>query len=433
MQAARIEDKVTCHAWNADRSLLAVCPNNNTVSIFATPASADGPWERVATLSEHDALVTAIAWAPRTNRILTTSQDRNAYVWNLEDGAWKPMLVILRITAAATSVQWSGDEQKFAVGSGAKTVPICYFESENNFWVSKMLKGHSSTIQAVAWHPSMPVVATACTDFRCRVYSAYLKNIDGKAVSTPWGDNPKFGTLFFELESLGWVRDVAFSPAGDTLAFASHNSTVSFVDVASGAPPQVVRLSELPLTRLLFLPDGNMIGVGHGYAPYLFCRTATGWEVAGKIEGKKKEEAKKGNFGAARAMFQAQSNMGQSAAAASSKVETVHSNLVCGMQLFGSNFGGQPTEFTTSGLDGRIAFWTVRPPSAHALPARPRRPPRAPRPRCHMPSCCRCPSLLAARRDIDRHGRACDLVSGYVGMGKLMSGHAEILLRLAPL
>ena len=196
---ARIEDKLTCHAWNADCSMLAVCPNNSTVSIFKVPATPDGPWERVAVLSEHDALVTDIAWAPRTNRILTTSQDRNAYVWNLEGETWKPMLVILRITAAATSVQWSSDEQKFAVGSGAKTAPICYFEAENNFWVSKMLKGHSSTIQSVAWHPTAPVVATACTDFKCRVYSAYLKNVDGRAVSTSPSPSPSPSSSPFTL------------------------------------------------------------------------------------------------------------------------------------------------------------------------------------------------------------------------------------------
>lgn len=234
---ARIEDKITCHAWNADRTQLAVCPNNREVIIFKKPATADGVWEREATLKEHDALVTEIAWAPKTNRILTTSQDRNAYVWDQEAGTgeWKPKLVILRIPAAATSCQWSADEQKFAVGSGAKVVPICFFEEQNNFWVSKMIKKeHMSTIQAVAWHPTTPVVATACTDYKCRIYSAYLKNIDGKAVSTPWGDNPKFGTLFYEVVSLGWVRNVAFSPVGDTLAFCSHNSTVSTaVDLVS--------------------------------------------------------------------------------------------------------------------------------------------------------------------------------------------------------
>ena len=103
---ARIETCITRHAWNGDCTLLAVCPNDNSVVIMKKPADPTGIWERVAVLKEHDALVTDIAWAPKTNRIITTSQDRNAYVWTLQGTEWKPMLVILRITAAATSVQW---------------------------------------------------------------------------------------------------------------------------------------------------------------------------------------------------------------------------------------------------------------------------------------------------------------------------------------
>lgn len=359
VQSCRIEDKLTVHAWNADRSLLAVCPNNNTVIIFRTPSSPEGTWDRVAELKEHDSLVTDIAWAPRTNRILTTSQDRNAYVWNQEaNGQWTQNLVILRLSAAATSAKWSADENKFAVGSGSKTVPICYYEAENNFWVSKMLKGHRSTIQSVAWHPTCPIVATACTDYKCRVYSGYLKNVDGREVSTPWGDNPKFGTLFHEIDSLGWVRDVAFSPAGDSFAFCSHNSTVTFVDVVGGGQ-QVVRMSDLPLTNLLFLPDGRVVGVGHSYDPILFLRAANGWVVAGKLMGAKKEVAKQGNFASARSMFQEQSRMGQtSGTSAADKLDSVHQNLVAGLQVFGRSFAGTHVEFTTSSLDGKVAFWT---------------------------------------------------------------------------
>ena len=41
--------------------------------------------------------VSGIDWAPKTNRIVTCSADRNAYVWNLQpDGTWKHMLVLLR-------------------------------------------------------------------------------------------------------------------------------------------------------------------------------------------------------------------------------------------------------------------------------------------------------------------------------------------------
>ena len=164
------------------------------------------------------------------------------------------------------------DEQKFAVGSGAKTLAVCNHDEANNFWVSKQMKVHTSTVVAVAWDPSSSVIiATACTDYKCRVFSAYMKAVDGKAVETRWGNNPKFGTLFFEIPSLGWVRDVCFDSSGATLAFCSQNSTVSFVDVAAAEPTtQTVRLSELPMTQILFLPDGTLVGVGHCYDPLLF-------------------------------------------------------------------------------------------------------------------------------------------------------------------
>lgn len=109
------------------------------------------------------------------------------------------------------------------------------------------MKSHTSTVVAVAWDPtSSVIIATACTDHKCRVFSAYLKAVDGKEVDTRWGKNPKFGTLFFEVSSLGWVRDVCFDMSGSTLAFCSHNSTVSFID---SERPSLVCLSSrvLPL------------------------------------------------------------------------------------------------------------------------------------------------------------------------------------------
>jgi actin related protein 2/3 complex subunit 1A/1B len=72
-------------------------------------------------LAQHDKVITSISWAPQTNRIVTCSQDRNAYVWTLnEQGEWKPVLVLLRINRAATCVRWSPREDKFAVGNGAR-------------------------------------------------------------------------------------------------------------------------------------------------------------------------------------------------------------------------------------------------------------------------------------------------------------------------
>eukprot|EP00966_Prymnesium_polylepis_P042042 976245-Prymnesium_polylepis.1 len=99
----RLEDKITCHAWNADRTMVAVCPNNNEVHIFKKPPQAEAMWTREHVLNQHSALVTEIAWASKTNRILTTAQDRNAYVWTLEGDTWQHDLVILNISYAGTS------------------------------------------------------------------------------------------------------------------------------------------------------------------------------------------------------------------------------------------------------------------------------------------------------------------------------------------
>ena len=83
-------------------------------------------------------------------------------------------------------------------------------------------------------------------------------------------------------------------------------------------------------------------------------------EAAGKLTGQKRDAGKAtGNFANARNMFQAQTTQGQSAAtAAADKSDSVHGNLVCGMQLFGSTFGDAAAEFTTSALDGKVVFWT---------------------------------------------------------------------------
>lgn len=43
-------------------------------------------------------------------------------------------------------MKWSPDGKKFAVASGAKCVPVCYFEKEHDWWVSKMIKKHKSTV-----------------------------------------------------------------------------------------------------------------------------------------------------------------------------------------------------------------------------------------------------------------------------------------------
>jgi actin related protein 2/3 complex subunit 1A/1B len=120
-------------------------------------------------MEQHDKLVTSLDWAPNTNRLVTCSQDRNAYVWTFDASAkeWKPTLVLLRINRAATSVKWSPMENKFAVASGARLISICYFEEENDWWVSKHIKKPiRSTVLSVDWHPENILLVAGCCDMK---------------------------------------------------------------------------------------------------------------------------------------------------------------------------------------------------------------------------------------------------------------------------
>ena len=58
-------------------------------------------------------------------------------------------------------------ENKFAVGSGARLISVCYFESENDWWVSKHIKKPiHSTITSIDWHPNNVLLVAGSADFK---------------------------------------------------------------------------------------------------------------------------------------------------------------------------------------------------------------------------------------------------------------------------
>lgn len=139
------------------------------------------------TVAQHDKLVTGIDWAPNTDRLVTCSQDRNAYVWNYatnpETGhpAWLPTLVLLRLNRSATFVRWSPNEEKFAVASGARTIAVCQFDEESDWWVAKHIKKPlRTTVLSLEWHPNSVLLAAGSADGVARVFSAFMKGIDSK-------------------------------------------------------------------------------------------------------------------------------------------------------------------------------------------------------------------------------------------------------------
>jgi len=354
----RLGPSISCHAWNADASLLAVCPGSTEVHVYSRKGD---DFEKEHTLHEHDKLVTGIDWAPKTNRIVTCGQDRNAYVWKFVNGQWKPTLVILRINRAATSVKWSPNEDKFAVGSGAKCVSVCYFEEDQDWWVSKHIKKHDSTVLQLDWHPNNVLLATASSDGKCRVFSGFVRGVDKKPGETPYGSRLPFGELLAEYPAAGWVKSVSWDAAGTQLAYASHDSSVTIINVANGAPGevQVVRHTSLPYEAVLFANENSIVAVGHDCYPREISRGGNGqWELGRNVDGEKKD-ANAGKQAGTRAAFQMfQNKVDKGQVTNQTTLATKHQNTITWMRGTKGRQGAW-SAFSTSALDGNLVEWNL--------------------------------------------------------------------------
>lgn len=352
---------ITCHAWNPEHSMIALCPNNEEVHIYR---SSEGNWERIHVLEKHDQIVSAIDWSSRSNKLVTVSHDRNSYVWNLEGAEWVPTLVILRLNRAALCVQWSPTENKFAVGSGAKTVCICYYEQENNWWVSKLIrKRHNSSVTGVAWHPNNVLLATTSTDGKCRVFSTFIKGVDTKDSGGSSYSDFKFGEQVIQLDlSYSWAFGVKWSPSGNTLAYVGHNSMIYFVDDVGPSPlAQNVAFRGLPLRDVLFVSERMVIGVGFDCNPMVFAADESGlWRFI-RFLTEKATSLTARHSSQITGAFWAKRDVGQSRHGNTNDVQHAgtHDNFISCIMPLKKQGDSRVVRFSTSGLDGKVVIWDL--------------------------------------------------------------------------
>ncbi|KAL2427137.1 Actin-related protein 2/3 complex subunit 1 [Exophiala dermatitidis] len=350
------------HSFSADRQTLAVARDSN-VELYQRSGGAK--FVLKDELKGHDKTVTGVDIAPNSGMIVTCSQDRNAYVWEPSPTGWKPTLVLLRINRAATFVRWSPSEKKFAVGSGARVIAVCYFEEENDWWVSKHLKKPiRSTITTVAWHPNSVLLAAGSTDSHARVFSGFIKGVDNRPEPSVWGERLPFNTVCGEYlnDAAGWIHAVSFSPSGNALAFAAHDSSITVVyPSAPDQPPRAmlnVSVHSLPFTSLIWNGEAEIIAAGYDCEPFRFRGGESGWELAGSVETKHRPGA--GGLAAreesALHMFRQMDLKGK--VKDDTQLASTHQNTINTIRVYEES-GGDVKKFSSSGVDGRVVIWTL--------------------------------------------------------------------------
>mmetsp|Transcript_25412 Transcript_25412/g.35637 ORF Transcript_25412/g.35637 Transcript_25412/m.35637 type:complete len:378 (+) Transcript_25412:54-1187(+) len=351
---------VGCHAWNKDRTKIAISPNNNVVEIYSY---RDGQFTIETSLKEHGQRVTGIDWAPATNQLVTCAEDRNAYVWNIDakTGEWKPTLVILRINRAATCVKWSPNEDKFAVGSGSRLISICYFDEENDWWVSKHIKKPiRSTVLSLDWHPNNVLIAAGSSDFTCRVFSGYVKTVDPKPPATCWGKKMPFGNMMAEFGTGngggGWVHDVSFTEDGEKLVFVAHDSSVTVVDGTNGQAVSRTPVPMLPFRCVTWITPNSFVACGHDNIPMLFEHAGPEVKHVGPLDiPPEKKEVKV----SAMDKFRNLDKKGSAdAKATGTAVKSTHQNSISEVSIYGGSKDAAAV-LSTIGVDGKIVLWDI--------------------------------------------------------------------------
>lgn len=346
---------IQSHSWSPDRSHVAVANGGKDVHIYN---NSQNVWKEVGNLSQHDLTVTSIDWAPRSNMIVTCSQDRNAYVWVPEgNGEWRYTLVLLRINRAATCVKWSPAENKFAVGSGARIISICYYDKDNDWWVAKHIKKPlRSTITCLDWHQNNVLLAAGSTDYKVRVFSAYVKDIEPKPSATKWGAKMPFAQLMAEFSNSdtggGWVHSVQFSDDGASVAWVAHDSSITVASSSCGV--KKMRTNLLPLLSLIWISPSCLLAGGHDCVPVIFHIKDSDIVMGDMLESSSTTVEEVAPV-AAMKIFRSKDRTGETSSSNYS-LSTTHQSHITQLNIVTGD-KSNASLVSSSGADGRICVW----------------------------------------------------------------------------
>jgi actin related protein 2/3 complex subunit 1A/1B len=121
-----------------------------------------------------------VDWHPETNRIISSSQDRNILIWNWEASKkqWIPQYVNLKVKVSVLDVKWSAMGDKFVATTGTKLVSTGYYDSELKFWTCKSSKEHRSSVTCARFDSTGCFVLSGSTDMRAIITSSYIPSVD---------------------------------------------------------------------------------------------------------------------------------------------------------------------------------------------------------------------------------------------------------------
>ncbi|XP_057798227.1 actin-related protein 2/3 complex subunit 1B-like [Salvia miltiorrhiza] len=158
-----------------------------------------------------------------------------------------------------------------------------------------------------------------------------------------------------------WTFGIRWSPSGNTLAYAGHDSMIYFVDEIGSSPSaQSVAFRDLPLRDVLFLSERMVIGVGYDCNPMVFAADERGlWSFLRFLDERKQPSSAKygSQFSETFGKLYGQSKFGSNENE-SSRI-CAHENCITSVVPLKKTRDATITTFT-AGLDGKVVTWDLQ-------------------------------------------------------------------------
>uniref|UniRef100_A0A2C9KXR2 Arp2/3 complex 41 kDa subunit n=1 Tax=Biomphalaria glabrata TaxID=6526 RepID=A0A2C9KXR2_BIOGL len=237
------------------------------------------------------------------------------------------------------------------------------------------------------WHPNNVLIAAGSTDFKCRIFSAYRKEVDEKPGPSSWGSKMMFGALMAEFANGGggWVHSVSFSASGNKVAWVGHDSSVSVVDSTKGNELLVIKDSFLPFMGITWITENSLVAAGYDCNPMLFSHTGGKLTLVGQLDQSQEKESGQIRFGRSLSWnspplpingsmeeeeeetFTRVSAMNRfknldkkaTASETSTDLKTQHQNTITQVSVY-SGTKADAGKIATSGVDGNLIIWDLK-------------------------------------------------------------------------
>ena len=242
---------------------LRLNPENRKAITFTAAMLTQLSWHVPLTGSlRHDASVTSEQFSPDGQRVVTTSYDRTARLWDAASG--KPIGEPMKHEDTVISAEFSPDGHRVMTASNDKTAR--FWDAASGKPIGEPMK-HEDIVDSAEFSPDGHRVVTASRNRTARLWDA----ASGKPIGEP-------------MKHEAAIKSAQFSPDGQRVVTSSYDKTARLWDAASGKPTGKPMKHENTVNSAQFSPDGQQVVTAS------FDNTARLWDAPSMTDKDTKED-----------------------------------------------------------------------------------------------------------------------------------------------